>query len=112
MKLLKPEQNPALRESITESREILYFVLDVLTQTFTVCSRKKLSVMEYYTQYVAVKNEVTNYFKFFLTEPQALKVPGEWQDDLTVKLIMCLFQLFSTSDCITSLKVRGLCAEV
>ena len=104
-KLLKNEQLPIFREAICDSKETLYFVLDVLTQTFTVCSRKKLSAMEYYTQYVTAKNEITNYLRWFLSDAQPLKVPSEWQEGLSIKIISCLFQLFSTSDCISTLGV-------
>jgi hypothetical protein len=106
LKFLRQDSLEPLRAALCGDREMLYFVLDVLGEAYTVFDRTKLKTSESFVLYLDLKTELTKCLKLFIAEPKLLPVPSEQERALNLKLIACLFQLFDTDDCIMTLSVR------
>jgi len=99
LKLLKEETLKTLRDKIYSNKEILFFVLDVLSQTFEVYSFNNLNKPSY-EKYLEIKKEIKAYYENLIIN---LCNNQDTKEDLYIKLFTNLFKLYNTSDSITSL---------
>jgi hypothetical protein len=105
LRLLTKDSCRPSKNAIFGRREVLSFVVDVLTETYTVFRKKHFQYAELYNDYLTLKTDTTNCLQELLLgriTPQGVAV---WREDLVKKTITALFQQFVNTECLTTLGV-------
>lgn len=99
LRIFKEDAFSTLKVKIFSAKNIFYFVLDILSQTFEVISQANLSKTR--------REEHVEINKQFKIELEKIMANSSLeQEEICNKAITTLFQLFSTSDSITTMTVN------